>query len=324
MNNILDIANLAGVSKSTVSRYLNGGSVSDKTRQKIDKIVKETGFKPNQFAQSLKAKRTNMIGVIVPRLNSYASNETLLGIETTLRSQNYQTLIANTDLSLDLELNAIKTFHTSKVDGIILLATTLTEEHIELIESLDKPFLLIGQQDVHIHSIIQNDYAAGIRIGKYFKNLKYQNIAYLGVPETDIAVGQKRKLGVLKGFGQAIPLYETTFKLKDATDAAKQLVDKYDALICATDNIALGVLKAAQQQKVKVPEQLSITGFGGYETTSIVTPMITTIKFPYFETGELAAKSMLDLIDEKEVPLLQEMSFELNEKESVDKKEVQA
>lgn len=324
MNNILDIANLAGVSKSTVSRYLNGGSVSDKTRQKIDKIVKETGFKPNQFAQSLKAKRTNMIGVIVPRLNSYASNETLLGIETTLRSQNYQTLIANTDLSLDLELNAIKTFHTSKVDGIILLATTLTEEHIELIESLDKPFLLIGQQDAHIHSIIQNDYAAGIKIGKYFKNLKYQNIAYLGVPETDIAVGQKRKQGVLKGFDQTIPLYETTFKLQDATEAAKQLVEKYDALICATDNIALGVLKAAQQQKVKVPEQLSITGFGGYETTSIVTPMITTIKFPYFETGELAAKSMLDLIDEKEVPLLQEMSFELNEKESVDKKEVQA
>lgn len=324
MNNILDIANLAGVSKSTVSRYLNGGSVSEKTRQKIDKIVQETGFKPNQFAQSLKAKRTNMIGVIVPRLNSYASNETLLGIETTLRRQNYQTLIANTDLSLDLELNAIKTFHTSKVDGIILLATTLTEEHIELIDSLDKPFLLIGQQDKHIHSIIQNDYAAGINIGKYFKNLEYQNIAYLGVPETDIAVGQKRKQGVIKGFGQTIPIYETTFKLQDATETAKQLVDKYDALICATDNIALGVLKAAQQQNLKVPDQLSITGFGSYETTSIVTPMITTIKFPYFETGALAAKSMLDLIDEKEVPLLQEMSFELEEKESVDKKAVQA
>lgn len=324
MNNILDIAKLAGVSKSTVSRYLNGGSVSEKTRQKIDKIVQETGYAPNQFAQSLKAKRTNMIGVIVPRLNSYASNETLLGIETTLRRQHYQTLIANTDLSIDLELNAIKTFHTSKVDGIILLATTLTEAHIELIESLDKPFLLIGQQDTHIHSIIQNDYVAGITIGKYFKDLAFKNVAYLGVPETDIAVGQKRKKGVIQGYGQSIPIYETTFKLKDATESAEQLVNRYDALICATDNIALGVLKAAQQQQIKVPDELSITGFGGYETTSIVTPMITTIKFPYFETGELAAKSMLDLIDEKEVPLLQEMSFELEEKESVDKNAVQA
>lgn len=324
MNNILDIAKLAGVSKSTVSRYLNGGSVSDKTRQKIDKIVQETGYAPNQFAQSLKAKRTNMIGVVVPRLNSFASNETLLGIETYLRQQNYQTLIANTDLSNALELNAIKTFHTSKVDGIILLATEVTAEHIALIETIQKPFLLVGQQHNQIHSIIQNDFEAGVAIGKYFKDLKFNKIAYLGVPETDIAVGQSRKQGVKKGYAQSIDIYETSFKLQDATEASRNLVHQYEAVICATDNIALGVLKAAQQQDIEVPKKLSITGFGGYETTSIVTPMITTINFPYFQTGELAAESILNLIDEKEVPLLQEMTFTLDEKESVDKNKIQA
>ncbi|WP_414042338.1 LacI family DNA-binding transcriptional regulator [Macrococcus sp. EM39E] len=324
MNNILDIANLAGVSKSTVSRYLNGGSVSDKTRQKIDKIVQETGYAPNQFAQSLKAKRTNMIGVIVPRLNSFASNETLLGIETYLRKQNYQTLIANTDLSNELELSAIKTFHKSKVDGIILLATEVTTAHIELIKSIKKPFLLVGQQHDQIHSIIQNDFEAGIAMGQYFRNLEFNNIAYLGVPEIDIAVGKKRKQGVMQGYAKPIDMFETTFKLQDATDAAYNLVKQYKAIICATDNIALGVLKAAQQQGINVPQALSITGFGGYETTSIVTPMITTIRFPYFQTGELAALSMIELIDEKEVPRLQEMTFILDEKESVDKNQIQA
>ncbi|MCE4958028.1 LacI family DNA-binding transcriptional regulator [Macrococcus caseolyticus] len=324
MNNILDIAKLAGVSKSTVSRYLNGGSVSDKTRQKLDKIVKETGYTPNQFAQSLKAKRTNMIGVIVPRLNSYASNETLLGIETYLRQHNYQTLIANTDLSSDLELNAIKTFHTSKVDGMILLATEVTPSHIALIQSIDKPILLVGQQHPQIHSIIQNDYEAGVTIGKYFKQFQFNNVAYLGVPEIDIAVGLKRKQGVKAGYAQKLDLFETTFKLKDATKAAQDLVKQYQAIICATDNIALGVLKAAQQQGIKVPEQLSITGFGGYETTSIVTPMITTIRFPYFQTGERAASSLLRLIEDQEVPMLQEMTFTLDEKESVDKDNIQS
>lgn len=324
MNNIANIAKLAGVSKSTVSRYLNGGSVSEKTRQKIDRIVKETEYAPNHFAQSLKAKRTNMIGVVVPRLNSFASNETLLGIETYLRESNYQTLIANTDLSVELELDAIRTFHQSKVDGIILLATEITDTHLALIKKINKPFLLVGQQYRNIHSIVQNDYAAGVLLGKYFKDLNIHNIAYLGVPETDIAVGKLRKEGVLKGYSKHVDIYETSFKLQDAINDAKRLVTRYNAIICATDNIALGVLKAAETHNVRVPQELSITGFGGYETTSIVTPMITTVKFPYYETGTLAATSMLKLIDEEVVPILQEMHFELEEKESVDKNIIEA
>ena len=72
MVTIIDIARLAGVAKSTVSRYLNGGAVSEETRHKIERVIKETGYVPNTFAQSLKAKRTGMISTIVPRLNSYA------------------------------------------------------------------------------------------------------------------------------------------------------------------------------------------------------------------------------------------------------------
>lgn len=319
--NIHDIAKIAGVSKSTVSRYLNGGSISTKTRDKIERVVIETGYAPNQFAQSLKAKRTQMIGVIVPRLNSFASNETLLGIETYLRQQHYQTIIVNTDLDVTLEINALYSLAKNKVDGILLFATQITEEHIKAFETVKTPVILVGQSYKDIHSIVQNDYEAGLAIGEYFGKTSLSRLAYLGVGAYDKAVGIHRKNGVLEGlkhFDKVVDYYETTFKLSDAKERAKALLSDYEAIICATDNIALGVLKAAYELSLKVPEQLSISGFGGYETTSIVTPMITTVAFPYQKTGECAAVSMLALLDGKDVPYLQHMDFQILEKESVD------
>lgn len=319
--NIRDIAKLAGVSKSTVSRYLNGGSISLKTRQKIERVVKETGYSPNQFAQSLKAKRTQMMGVIVPRLSSYASNQTLYGIETYLRTQNYQTIIVNTDLDQEREIHAISTLAKNKVDGIILLATVLTDAHLKAIQSIKVPIIIVGQSYEGIHSIIQNDYDAGRLMGNYFGKSSFKRIAYFGVDERDEAVGVHRRRGVLDGladFNHDATVHTTSFKLSDAQEGVKAFINDYDAIICATDNIALGVLKTAFDMNIAVPQTLSISGFGGYETTSIVTPRITTIVFPYEETGHCAAVSMMALLNGEEVPLLQRMEYAIDEKESVD------
>ncbi|WP_342589329.1 LacI family DNA-binding transcriptional regulator [Staphylococcus coagulans] len=319
--NISDIARLAQVSKSTVSRYLNGGSISEKTRQKIERVVKETGYSPNQFAQSLKAKRTQMMGVIVPRLSSYASNQTLYGIETYLRTKKYQTMIVNTDLDQQLEINAIYTLAKNKVDGIILFATTLTDAHVKAIHTVNVPVILVGQSYEGIPSIVQNDYEAGRLIGRYFGTGHFKRIAYFGVDASDKAVGIHRRRGVLDGLAesdQQADIHTTSFKLSDAQTLAKSVIHEYEAVICATDNIALGVLKAALDLKLDVPKSLSISGFGGYETTSIVTPMITTIVFPYEETGRIAALSMMKLLEGEEVPLVQRMDFYIDEKESVD------
>ncbi|MFY7869100.1 MAG: LacI family DNA-binding transcriptional regulator, partial [Exiguobacterium sp.] len=90
---IKDIAELAGVAKSTVSRYLNGGSVGKATREKLDRVIRDTNYEPNQFAQSLKSKQTKMIGVIVPRLDSYAASRTMMGIDEQLTERGYQMLV---------------------------------------------------------------------------------------------------------------------------------------------------------------------------------------------------------------------------------------
>ena len=143
MKNISDIAKLAGVSKSTVSRFLNDGSVSPHTKEKLSRIIAEHNYQPNQFAQSLRAKHTNLIGAIIPRMNSHAVDETIKGIVDVCQEHQYQLLLNYTGLDVQAEIMALETFSRSKVDGIVLMATTLTAQHLEVIDKIDVPVILV-------------------------------------------------------------------------------------------------------------------------------------------------------------------------------------
>lgn len=321
---ISDIAKLAGVAKSTVSRYLNGGSVGDATKKKIELVIHETGYIPNTFAQSLKAKKTNIIGTIVPRLDSYAASNTLIGIDECLREQGFQMLIANSNQDLEREIESIYSFERQKIAGIILLATVITDAHLEAFAKVQIPVLLVGQYNENTYSLIHNDYAAGYELAKYILEKGHRKIAYLGVTESDISVGVKRK----KGFQDAIcewedsevHYFETGFKIKDAMNSALRILSEFKPtiLFCATDNIALGALKAAYLKGLKVPEKISIVGFGGYEITEVIHPALTTAKFHYKEAGQLAALNMVRLVNGEQVEKLTISNYEIIERESVD------
>lgn len=321
---IADIAKIAGVAKSTVSRYLNGGSVGEATRKKIEKAIRETGYTPNPFAQSLKAKKTNIIGTIVPRLDSFASSQTLIGIDERLKELNYQMLISNTSQDLDREIESIYSLANQKMAGIILLATVITDRHLQAIADVNIPVLLIGQEHEEIHSVIHDDYHAGMAIGQYVLEKGHRNIAYLGVTELDIAVGIKRKQGFTKALeGKEdidVHYYETEFNIPAAQAAAMEILrnSNQSIVVCATDNIALGCLKAAYKLGIAVPDTLSVTGFGGYDVTEAIHLGITTAKFHYKEAGKKAAVNMVELVHERPVEILTTMNFEIIKRESVD------
>ncbi|MGE7650891.1 LacI family DNA-binding transcriptional regulator [Peribacillus frigoritolerans] len=321
---ITDIAKLAGVAKSTVSRYLNNGSVSEATKNKIERVINETSYAPNAFAQSLKAKKTNIIGTIVPRLDSYASSHTLIGIDEQLRELNYQMLISNTGQDLNREIENIYTLAKQKVAGMILLPTQVTDAHLEAFKELQLPVLLVGQQHETIHSIIHNDYEAAYDLGRHVLEKGHRKIAFLGVTGKDIAVGVMRK----KGFQRAIDeksdcevrYYETSFSITDALINVPSIIEEFtpSIIVCATDNIAIGALKAAYLRGLKIPEDLSITGFGGYEVTEMIHPGITTAEFYYKEAGQMAAKSIVKLVNGEEIPKLSLSKYKIIERESVD------
>jgi len=320
---INDIAKLAGVAKSTVSRYLNGGSVGQATRDKIERVIQETNYEPNQFAQSLKSKQTKMIGVIVPRLDSYAASRTMMGIDERLTERGYQMLVVNTAQQTEREIEQLYNLAKQKVAGIIWLGTTVTERHLQAIQDIQIPVLLIGQEHGHVHSLVYPDFDAAYALGKQFMDWGHRDIIYVGVEEYDIAVGQTRRDGFLRAFNEAgadVKTYTTSFKIDDAIPIGAQVGHELSAslVVCATDNIALGVLKGLANAGKTVPGDISVSGFGGYDFTEVLHPSITTVHLPYRRTGSRAADMILQLLTGETIPMKTFTTFELKLRESVD------
>ena len=324
-NTIADIAKIAGVAKSTVSRYLNGGSVSDATRRKIEQVIRETGYIPNSFAQSLKAKKTSMIGAVVPRLDSFSASLTLTGMDEELRDNGYQLLIINTSQKLAREIEALYDLARQKISGIVLFATQITAAHLTAVKEIGIPVIFLGQQHEDVHSMIYDDYAAGYEIGRYLLSKGHRNIAYLGVTEQDAAVGIQRKRGfqeaLRQGGGKEAAFCESGFSMREAVKAASSLMDCQDqrptAIACATDNIALGVMKSALSRGMRIPEDLSVTGFGGYEIAEVIHPGLTTVKYSYGDGGRLSARHIIRLVHDEPVDKLTVLPCEFAERDSV-------
>ncbi|MGX1193071.1 LacI family DNA-binding transcriptional regulator [Metabacillus sp. SLBN-84] len=320
---INDIAKLAGVAKSTVSRYLNGGHVSEKTKEKIRRVIDSTKYEPNSFAQSLKAKKTNFIGVIAPTLDSFVTSTVLMAIDEELKKRDFTTLIISTSKHVDREIESLISLSRQKVDGIILIATGVTEKHIETIHSIRIPVLIVAQEVEEVASIINDDYHAGFMMGQYIGDKGHQSVAYIGVTEKDIAVGQKRKQGVLAGLDDAgvknTEVFHSEFNFQDAAEVTLKMLESFEptAIICATDTIAFGAMKALSKLGKNVPNDMSLAGFGGYSISEVIHPALSTIRFNNEETGVMAANTIIQMTEGKEVPQLQISGFTLVEGESV-------
>lgn len=321
-----DVADMCGVTKSTVSRYFNGGSMKEETRKKIKAIIDQYHYEPNTFAQSLKARKSKIIGIIAPCLDSTVSSRILMSIDEYLRKHNYTSLIINTNHDDTLELKSMESLWRMNVDGMILLATSVSEAHKAFLNKIDIPFVFVGQQYEEGISIINNDYEAGKMIGKYVRQQGFQDVVYVSVDEEDVAVGVNRKQGVLDGLSSDkkhhVKVLTADFSYSKTEVCMKQLLQEYhpEIIICATDKQALATYKAVQDSGLHIPNDISIIGFGGYEVCSLIQPRLTTVKFDNEKAGFLAAKTILDLINKHTVDKVQIISYEFMEGDSVRKR----
>lgn len=318
-----DIAEICGVAKSTVSRYFNGGYVKDETREKIKQAIEKNNYQPNAFAQSLKAKESHIIGIIAPCLDSNVSSRIMMSIDECLRFEGYTSLIINTDHKEQLELENIENLWRLKVDGIILIATHISDEHKKSIAHIDVPVVVVGQAFADGVSIVNDDFAAGWKIGHYAVEHGHRDIIYLGVDEIDEAVGKIRKQGVLEGCGQSaqVEVMTSDFSFQNAYELCKQIIHQRipDMIICATDMMAMGVYKALREHQIQVPQQVSLMGFGGYEISGLITPTLTTVRFDNVQAGCVAAQTLLHMMKKEPVNSIQVIPFTFLEGESVRK-----
>lgn len=302
--NIIEIAKLAGVSKSTVSRYLNNGYVSEEASEKIREVIEQTGFVPKRQAQAMRSQRTNLIGVIVPKISTETATRVIEGITSELSEIGYEVLIGNTNLSIEKEKDYLKVFK-NQVDGIIFMATEVTAKHYELFDQLRIPIVVIAQKVKGYPSIIHDDYHATKDAIEYLINKGHQSIGFIGVGEYDVAVGIDRKKGYLDALkDQAIHINENYIQIGDfshesafcLTEKLMSLPEPPTAIFAVTDNLAIGCMEYLKEHGYQIPQDVAVMGLGDIKISAYMTPSLTTIHY-YFQTmGAKSANLLTELI----------------------------
>lgn len=321
---IVDIAKMAGVGSTTVSRYFNGGNLKKETREKIKKIVEEYNYTPNTFAKALKGTDSKIIGVIVPCLHSYVSSNTLKYIDKNLKENNYETLIMNADFDEEKQLDYIRKLARMNVDGIILLPTTMSKSYESTIKSIDVPVVLLGQEGEYTYSVEYNDFNAARDLANFVLASGHRKIAYLGVGEEDIAVGYYRKLGFMTTLEKynlsPVDVLITNFGMEDSYRLTNENIDKLKkatCLICATDNLAYGAIKSLEENGLNVGTDYSVAAFGDYASSALLKSPLTTIKFDLEDAAKKTVEMLLNVIKKKETEMKILIGYDLKTRSSV-------
>ncbi len=306
---ITTVAKLAGVSRATVSRYLNDGYVSDEKRRAIARVIKETGYIPSRQAKILRTGKTNLIGVIIPKINSASVSRMVAGLSSVFNESQYQMLLANTDNRENKEIDYLRVFtEKDRVDGIILVGTILTPEHERALKNLRIPLIVLGQAFDGFSCVYHDDYHAVREITSHILN-RGTKPAYIGVTELDIAAGQSRHTGFLDACAEKnleVPKkaqMESDFSVDSAYLACERLLDVYsevDTIVCASDSIAFGAITCLREFGRSVPEDVQVTGVGDSDLSKVITPSLTTIHHHYKTSGMEAAKMLIGAMDKED------------------------
>lgn len=303
---IAEIAARAGVSKTAVSRYLNDGYVSAEKRAVIRRVIEETGYVPSRQAQQMRSGRTQLIGVILPRIDSESISRVVRGISHGLIGSPFQLLLADTENDERRELEYLDVFRKGRVDGVLLIATMMTPAHRAAIRNCAVPLVCIGQHSDDCPCVYHDDEAAAFALTKKLLDAGRRTLAYIGVTPRDRAVGLARRQGMrraLEAAGlewDAARCEQTGFSLDGGREACARLLRRgvaFDGLFCATDSIAVGAMQALAGAGRRVPRDVAVVGVGDSRLASLVRPTLTTAHYHYEKSGEEAARILLDILN---------------------------
>ena len=266
--NINEIARLAGVSRATVSRYMNNGYVSEEKKERIRQVIEETGYRPSSQAKMLRTKKTSLIGVVIPKINSDSISHMVAGISEVINREDFRMILANTANDIREELKYLELFQSREVDGVILIATFLTPRHKEALRACKVPVVLLGQRLDGYSCVYQDDFQAARAIAGLLLK-KGSRLGYIGVTEKDEAVGRQRREGVEAALVEAgrpsgdYARIEAEFNMESGCAQVQKLLEDHpevDSVLCATDSIAVGALMGLNRIGKKVPSEIQLAG----------------------------------------------------------------
>ncbi len=300
--NINTIAKMAGVSTATVSRYLNQGYVSEEKRQRIQETIDKTGYVPSNGVQPLRITHSRLVGVIVPKISSESVSRMVDGITEVVNHASYQLLLGDTENTTELELEYLKLFRNSTVDGVIFIGTHLSKKHLSIIHSYQKPIVLLGQQEAGLSCAYFDDYGAAEKATECLIRNGCQKIAHLGVTLRDKETGRARRSGFMDTLERHhLPCTDEYILECDgfSSHAGEERMQKFlseglpfDGLFCATDSLAFGAMDCMRCAGIHVPGQVRVASVGNNRMTTVYSPHLTSVSLSH-RTGGIEAGNLL-------------------------------
>ncbi|WP_019133119.1 LacI family DNA-binding transcriptional regulator [Peptoniphilus obesi] len=308
---IKDVAKMAEVSISTVSRVINDSKpVSPEARRRVLQAIKVLDYTPNEVARSLVKRKSHLIGVIVDDIGTSYVSKILRGVEEIGRMYNYDILLTCSYGDPEVEIDLVKLLEQKQVGGILVIASNVNEKLLEKLEESKLPYL-------EINRFHDNEEKLTVRIE--YEEISYEMVNYI------ISKGHKKIAAVLKahdveksqeryklkGYERAITdagLEEYIISTKGITEKAiAEVSDQIDkaiksgvtAFFCTLDEIAIHIINQLRDKGIKVPDDISITGFGGTDLTEIYRPLLTTVKISYYDIGAVAIRRILKMINKE-------------------------
>ncbi|MCL5072770.1 MAG: LacI family transcriptional regulator, partial [Actinobacteria bacterium] len=322
----------ANVSIRTVTRVLNDEPlVNKKTRLAVQKVISETGFKPNLIARSLRTGSTNFIGFIIPDTVNPSFTEFVRGATDFFDTYNYHIIICSTDDNLDKEISLIKDFSTMWIAGMLIVPTITENRDKSIFDSVSWPIVIVDREISGLNRDLVkiNNFDGAYRAVKYLIDLGHKKIAVIAGLKSI-----KDSIERYKGWEKAMKekqLYRkdlinwgenTTESGKKITQYILKKHKDIDAIFACSDVTAFGSIQAIEENGFKIPEDISLIGFDDTYISRFLRPPLTAVHYPLYETGKKAAEILLNrIIDHTNIePIKIVLNCDLTIRDSVARK----
>ncbi len=309
---IKDIAEMVGVSHSTVSRALQGtGRMSDETRARILSLAEELGYTPDALAQSLVRGRTKTVGVVVTTIADPFVAGIIDGIEHVAGEAGYTVLLGASHMDPAREMAVVENLRQRRVDAVIVTASRVGSHYSEYLQRFGVPIVLVNNmvQGEYLYAITCDQMEGARQATEHLVRLGHQRIAYVGSSFREYS-SRERQEGYEKALREAGLTLDPNLVImpeqrNDVTAGRAALAalwpQRPTAIFAYNDLTAIGVLMAAREMGVRIPQDLSLVGFDNIEATQFVSPPLTTVHQPREAMGRAAMQMTLDLLNEEHI-----------------------
>ncbi|TXK47444.1 LacI family transcriptional regulator [Pontibacter qinzhouensis] len=312
---IKDVAAALGLSVSTVSRALNNHPhISQETKQRVQEVVEKLDYRHNALAASLRNSRSNMIGLIAPRITMYFQSTVITAIQNKLHEYGYNLMVCQSNDLPAIEKELVKVMYASRVEGLIVSSTLYTEDfsHFDIFNRANIPLVFYDRvpREYPAHKIQGDDYQGGYQTTRHLLEQGARQIAYITGPlscklYSDRYEGYKKALREFEVEPNDNLIFCHELNKENALQTCELLFADGtfpEAVFAGNDTTAVAVVQYAKERGIAVPAQLKVTGYSNDSRTEIIEPPITSVEqFPY-EVGVQAATLMMELLEQNSKP----------------------